>query len=828
MKKLFTFITLVFLFTSVCVGQTVNIEGLYYQLSGGRASVVAPPDTVYTGHISIPGTVVYEEQEYKVSVMSGTPFGEVEEITFKPGHCYWASLYVNNGGPKSLKKLKRINIETFNDPTVTLFEINLGSCGAAVSADAYHESPDVAVVQIKEFNIYGPDGNRLKPFLWTRDKSERVYPDENGRFVLGPNFTIEGKPSQVMALSGYTILYFQVEYEGKVATVRVNADLRESDPVYVEGSDLEFALDNKGLCVVCGFKAGADTDGFINIPDSAEFSGIMKPVVAVREKAFIGANITGVRFGSAMTEVRNQAFANCPGLEKVVFDNSSCLVSTGALAYCPKLFAIEFNGKCLPTFSAKSLDGTPALKTLNLPVNSNFSRAVSEAALSGLFDVEIIENNDEAVRIRFKSGLCDSIGNPVPVCAYNVYQKRGILNGFESIVYHVTTFAIEDGIVSIDKADMFNETLSGATVYNSVLSFGYPAQENPYFRAGVTDGDGDLAPSSGLSQFFMLEIPQNGLPDPTDIGGLQYSIGDSEGITVVTTTENVSSVFIPSEVTINGQSYDVTAIGSGTFSENTALTEVVIPQTVMSIGSRAFAGTSVGEIDLSANRDIEFGTDVFADCRSLTSLKLPADQSELPYGFIAGSTALKTLDIPQGCTLLDILGEDKTPFGATGERSYGPLTVDLQRNDGEYVVFKIESGFTCGDTKLPVCAYIESDNNILVCPSVDGQIVIPAEYLLPETSSQAQSRAASVPGTLHFAIAANAYVPSLPNGGQLLTICVSPADAASVAEIEADSSSIEATLYNMQGIPVNSEDCAPGIYLLRRGNKVTKVVINTR
>ncbi|MDE6468722.1 MAG: leucine-rich repeat domain-containing protein, partial [Muribaculaceae bacterium] len=808
---------------------TVNIEGLYYQLLGGRASVVAPPDTVYTGHISIPGKIVYEGTEYTVNVTPNAQFGKVEEITFKPGHSAPAYLYVNNnGGLRPPEKLKRINIESFDDPNVTWtpFQIHLGSCGAAVSADAYHESPDIAVVQIKEFNIYGPDGNRLKPFLWTHDKSERVYPDENGRFVLGPNFTIEGKPSEVMAVSSYTVLYFQVEYEGKVATVRVNADLRESDPVYVDGSDLEFALDNRGLCVVCGFKAGADADGFISIPDSAEFSGIMKPVVAVRDKAFIGANITGVRFGSAMTEVRNQAFANCPGLEKVVFDNSSCMASYRAFAYCPKLSTIEFNGKCLPTFSAKSLDGTPALKTLNLPVNSNFSRAVSEAALSGLFDVEIIENNDEAVRIRFKSGLCDSIGNPIPMCAYNNYKTKGFQDGYEAIVNHVTTFAIEDGIVSIDKADMFNETLSGATVYNSVLSFGYPAQENPYFRGGVTDGDVDAA--TGLSQFFMLEIPQNGLPDPTDIGGLQYSIGDSEGITVVTTTENVSSVFIPSEVTINGQSYDVTAIGSETFSENTALTEVVIPQTVMSIGSRAFAGTSVGEIDLSGNRDIEFGTDVFADCRSLTSLKLPADQSELPYGFIAGSTALKTLDIPQGCTLLDILGEDKTPFGATGERSYGPLTVDLQRNDGEYVVFKIESGFTCGDTKLPVCAYIESDNKMLVCPSVDGQIVIPAEYLLPETSSQARSRAASVPCTLHFAIADNAYIPSLPNGGQLLTICVSPADAASVAEIEADSSSIEATLYNMQGIPVNSEDCAPGIYLLRRGNKVTKVVINTR
>lgn len=824
MKKLFTLITLVSLFTLACVGQTVNIGGLYYQLSGMRASVVAPPDTVYTGHISIPGKIIYEEKEYSVNVLSGIPFDNVEEITFQPGHSIGATLFVNNGGPKPPRKLKRINIESFNDPSVTPFQINLGACGPTVSADAYHESPDVAVVQINEFNIYGPDGNRLKPFLWTRDKSERVYPDENGRFVLGPNFTIEGKQSEVMALLGYTVLFFQVEYEGKVATVRVNADLRESDPVYVEGSDLEFALDNKGLCVVCGFKAGADADGFINIPDSAEFSGIMKPIVAVKEKAFIGANITGVRFGSAMTEVRHQAFANCPALEKVVFDNTSCLVSNGALANCPKLSMIEFNGKCVPTFSAKSLDGTPALKTLNLPVNSNFSCAVSEAALSGLFDVEIIENNAEAVRVRFKSGLCDSIGNLVPVCAYNVYKKNGILNGFESIVNHVTTFAIEDGIVSIDKADMFNENLGGTTVYNGELFFGYPAQENPYFRAGVTDGDVDAA--SGFSQFFMLEIPQNGLPDPTDIAGLQYSSGDGEGVTVVTTTENVSSIIIPSEVTINGQSYDVTAIGSETFSENTALTEVVIPQTVVAIGSRAFAGTSVGSIDLSANGDIEFGTDVFADCRSLTSLKLPADQSELPYGFIAGNTALKTMDIPQGCNVFDILGEDKTPFGATGERSYGPLTVDLQRNDGDYVVFKIESGFTCGDTKLPVCAYIESDNNKSVYPSVDGQIVIPTAELHPETSSPAQSRAGGVAGKLNFAIADNAYVPSIPDAGVLLTVSVSPADAASVAEIETDSSSMEATLYNMQGIPVNSNECAPGIYLLRRGDKVSKVVIN--
>ena len=47
-----------------------------------------------------------------------------------------------------------------------------------------------------------------------------------------------------------------------------------------------------------------------------------------------------------------------------------------------------------------------------------------------------------------------------------------------------------------------------------------------------------------------------------------------------------------------------------------------------------------------------------------------------------------------------------------------------------------------------------------------------------------------------------------------------------MTDIDADASSAPATLYNLQGIPVNAADAAPGIYLLRRGDKVTKTVID--
>ena len=50
------------------------------------------------------------------------------------------------------------------------------------------------------------------------------------------------------------------------------------------------------------------------------------------------------------------------------------------------------------------------------------------------------------------------------------------------------------------------------------------------------------------------------------------------------------SVTIPEAVTHNGVEYKVTEIGTGAFQNNTGLTEVTIPSSIVSIGANAFAG----------------------------------------------------------------------------------------------------------------------------------------------------------------------------------------------------------------------------------------------
>lgn len=820
---------------SACYGQTVNIDDVYYQLAGYYANVTAPPDTVYTGHVKIPRAVEYEGQKYYVRIISGHIFDKVEEITLEPLNMPAVNLFVNDDGPRSPRMLKRLNLASVSDPeNYSIFQINLGGNGLTVSAETYYNSPGETVVKINEFNVYGPDGERLKPFLWARsDHSKRVYPDENGRFVLGPGFTIDGEQTEVIPTSNsygkttYTIAIFQVEYEGMVANIRVNAAQLNSEPTYVDGSNLEFVIDNSGNCAVAGFKAGADTGVFVSIPDSADFSGKRLPVSSIMPRAFMGSDITGVRIGPAMKEIRWQAFANCAKLEQVEFNGSSCRIYNQALAYCPLLSQITFTGNgCIPSFGQTSLDGTPALKSINLPANSVFDWPIRHLALSGLFESEIIENNDETIKIRFKSGLCDSIGTPIPVCAYRTQQYRGTIDGMEQMVMNIKTFPIENDIITIDKNDLYYETTPGNRRFNGQLSFGYLTQDDPYFSNGVADGE---YPSSYHPAIFTrITVPEQGLPDPTDIAGLQYLADgmDNGEITVTATTQNTSEVIIPSVVNINGQSYDVTGIDSGAFAGNSALTEVVIPASVTSIGSNAFAGTSVRNIDLSANSDIRFGENALAGCPSLTTLTLPADQSELPWGFIAGNTGLRTLDIPQGCEVYGILGEDTAPFISTGERCYGPLTVNMQVNDGSNVVLGVQSGLTCGEAAPQVCAYTETDGNKVVYPAIDGYIVIPAADLRQAAPAQARSRAEAAPAVLRLAVYDNNYASAIARGESLLSISVVPADPASVTDIDADASSAPATLYNLQGIPVNAADAAPGIYLLRRGDKVTKTVID--
>ncbi len=104
----------------------------------------------------------------------------------------------------------------------------------------------------------------------------------------------------------------------------------------------------------------------------------------------------------------------------------------------------------------------------------------------------------------------------------------------------------------------------------------------------------------------------------TDSSGLyRYTLDDNEDATITKYLSNASSMNVPSEI----DGYTVVAIGNGAFSSKN-FTTVVIPDTVTSVGSRAFDScTKLKTVTLSSNLEY-LGGRAFAST-AIESVKIP-------------------------------------------------------------------------------------------------------------------------------------------------------------------------------------------------------------
>lgn len=96
----------------------------------------------------------------------------------------------------------------------------------------------------------------------------------------------------------------------------------------------------------------------------------------------------------------------------------------------------------------------------------------------------------------------------------------------------------------------------------------------------------------------------------------------------------------------------VTAIAPDVFKGNTAITSIVIPDSIVSIGNSAFdCCSSLTSITLPSGLK-NLGSDAFARCTSLTSAVLGASLQKIPASAFEGCTALKSVTFPRTVTVI--------------------------------------------------------------------------------------------------------------------------------------------------------------------------------
>ena len=125
--------------------------------------------------------------------------------------------------------------------------------------------------------------------------------------------------------------------------------------------------------------------------------------------------------------------------------------------------------------------------------------------------------------------------------------------------------------------------------------------------------------------------------------------------------EYSGNLIIPETVTYDGKTYSVTSIGSSAFYECSGLESITIPNSVTSIGSSAFYGcsglTGVHIFDLAAWCNIEFNSNplsyahhLYLDGKEIKDLVIPNSVTSIGNSAFSGYSALTSITIPNSVT----------------------------------------------------------------------------------------------------------------------------------------------------------------------------------
>ena len=358
---------------------------------------------------------------------------------------------------------------------------------------------------------------------------------------------------------------------------------------------------------------------------------------------------------NSVTSIGYEAFGGCSGLTSITIPSSVASIDNNAFYGCSGLTSVDIpNGVTSIGYSA--FYGCSGLTSVTIP---NSVESIGGSAFWGCSGLTSVNISDLAAwcNIGFEY---DS--NPLSY-AHHLY-----INGNE-----ITNLVIPNDVTSISGYAFSGcSGLTSVTIPNSVTSIGTNVFRDCIGLTSVTIPNS--VTSIGSCAFYNC----SGLTSVT-IPNSITSIGSS----AFYGCSGLTSVTIPNSVT---------SIGNDAFSGCSGLTSVTIPNSVESIGYNAFSGcsnmTSVNISDLAAWCNIKFsfynyecnplyyahhlyingneitnlvipnsvesiGRSAFSGCSGLTSVTIPNSVKSIGYYAFVDCTGLTSVNIPNSVTFID-------------------------------------------------------------------------------------------------------------------------------------------------------------------------------
>ena len=199
-------------------------------------------------------------------------------------------------------------------------------------------------------------------------------------------------------------------------------------------------------------------------------------------------------------------------------------------------------------------------------------------------------------------------------------------NNFSSVVSHIQNPPVIDEITF--KRSEFNKNTSQYDYYPSPATLYVPIGTKAKYEA-----------ISGWAQFAKIE---EGDPAETKIGNLRYSYATGGSTATVIQDESyqqLTEVVVPATVTIDGRTYQVTAIGKYAFRDN-SLTEITLPSTLKSIEEGAFYYCYQIQDLVIPEGVTSIGNFAFAYMGNLKKLELPSSLKEIGKYVLLNNSSL--------------------------------------------------------------------------------------------------------------------------------------------------------------------------------------------
>ena len=276
---------------------------------------------------------------------------------------------------------------------------------------------------------------------------------------------------------------------------------------------------------------------------------------------------------------------------------------------------------------------------------------------------------------------------------YTTYQEiTGSCTHFAAYMYAEFGVKVEWGILGYEQELDWNYEMIKEENSPVKLSFHYEDGRYVYGctrkgMTGTTTGDPSKIVESGYStgydsSYFGSGLYSGGSSTGYGNGGepiiiYTYSLDDKNNATITSYSGNATSLTIP--MILDG--YNVTAIGSNAFENQTGLQTIIMLDNILTIGSGAFYGcTNLRNLTLSENLMTIEGS-AFNDCTSLTEIVIPdtvtkigcwafnncsalqfvtlsKSLAEMEYGAFGNCSSLTKIEIPKSLTYTSTWGYD--------------------------------------------------------------------------------------------------------------------------------------------------------------------------